>query len=305
MPNLNTLPLELRSEIMKLAMENIPEYYKKDRARDVSLVCRALNDISGPYIFNRYNLDIRQESSLRISPIYPPNSPRYRWDKIAIEQRLAHLRSKAPYVRILTITDYGTCEQNTGDTYQPQPFPLEFIPQLMATLRMLSGLKSIHLATVSRRELSRSMVSLLTDVWDWIRQARPQDLQISGDFKITDDDVTPPIDGLTTLKVKWCSLGHKPLLDTSSVANITLEYFSGPFFLFKPVASKLESITITLNLGGRYSSEPLFDFSGVPRARIKVDGHILSKWQGHSLQNKRLFVEGLSGYYVRQFNTLF
>ncbi|KAG5635531.1 hypothetical protein H0H81_010954 [Sphagnurus paluster] len=204
MANLDDLPPEIRSKILEFAMETyiIDNRYataqeKFSFACNLSLVSRAMNSTAAEFIFYKYRLDIRQKVSKWQTPIYPPESERFRWDEDAIAQRLAHLRSKAEHVRDIVLEDYGPGPHSEEAMNDPPAFPPQLMPSLMAALRTLRYVTGVTIITGD----FDSDVSLPSEFWDWIQAARPHDFTAQGSFETKTGDMNPPLESVATYKV--------------------------------------------------------------------------------------------------------
>ncbi|KAG5635175.1 hypothetical protein H0H81_012137 [Sphagnurus paluster] len=325
MANLNDLPAEIRSMILELAIKhygtdrvsNTLERKKFRFACNLSLVSRAMNETAAPFIFRKYRLDIRQKKVHwlfgRQMAVYPPKSERLRWDEDVIALRLAHLRSKARHVRVIVLKDYGPSQYPLETDNEPPPFPPQLMPSLMAALRTLGYVTGVSLITGSFG--SHDFVSLPRELWDWIHAARPVEFMIQGDFKFTPEDLTPALESVATLKIGRSEFPHQQLLldAAQNVTQVILRDFVwGYLSPIKPqVNPHLKSIDILLEIESYHTKTPLFDFSLVPQAHVRValifsrsadhvEFLIRSAWDNTRPKLKLLFAENLRGFNVER-----
>jgi hypothetical protein len=156
MPNISTLSDDIRYEIVKQLVEPTNQLtypYQKNHhilpLTSLSLTCRSLNATCRIFIFRRYHLDLRRWTP-RPKEVYPPGSDSERWDSSTINLRLAHLQSKASFVRELFITDEGEpARGNDTQTHKPKAFSDEYMSELLSTLRVLSNVTAIYLVTMT------------------------------------------------------------------------------------------------------------------------------------------------------------
>jgi hypothetical protein len=300
MPNLSTLSDDIRHEIVKQLAEptNRSRYLYKKYSHispfiSLSSTCRSLNATCGIFIFRRYHLDLRRQK-WRERKIYPPGSDSEQWDIGAINLRLAHLQSKALFVRELFITDEGELARGKGSgTHKPKAFPSEFMPELLATLRVLCNVTAIHLVT-------RPTTLINVDLWNWVVGVRPTTLSLRGCFvKPTNQDLVL-IKHLETLSLHHCVLKTIDLFDVcalwfirlkvllnsvlqfQNIAKVSLTYGHGDeHVIFAPENGYLGHIDIVIDMWNRDFTYPFFDFSKVPQASISVKATFNVQLKGH------------------------
>jgi hypothetical protein len=205
MPNLSTLSEDIRYEIVKQLVEPTTQLrypYKKNSHilsfTRLSLTCRSLNATCGIFIFRRYHLDLRR---------WTPLGGDSEWDIGTINLRLAHLRSKASFVRELFITDEG--ERAIGKdshTHKPKAFPDEYMSELLATLHVLCNVTAIHLVT-------HPTTLINVDLWNWVVGIRPTTLSLEGYFDKPANQDLALIKHLETLSLHYCVLKTIDLFD--------------------------------------------------------------------------------------------
>ena len=223
MPNLSALSEDIRYEIVKQLAEPTNRfryaYEKNPHIRpftSLSLTCHSLNATCGIFIFRRYHLDLRRHT-WESKEIYPPGSGSKQWDMGAINIRLAHLRSKASFVRELFITDEG---DHAGDTDNPKTFkfPDEFMSELLATLRVLCNVTAMHLVTVTEPTTAVT-TPINVDLWNYIVGMRPTKLSLKGSFDKPVDQDLALIKHLETLGLHYC------VLKTIDLFNVCVLHF--------------------------------------------------------------------------------
>lgn len=134
------------------------------------------------------------------------------WDDASIKLRLAHLRSKASYVRELVITDHGVSPWGRMDPDpMPRAFPEEFIPELLDTLRVLHSLTVVHLVTHTSTDSPNPPLSI--GIWNWLLDVRPTKFVLSGNFQVADGQISQPIETLDGLEIKSYGVHNKAIVD--------------------------------------------------------------------------------------------
>jgi hypothetical protein len=204
MPTLSTLSDDLRREIVECLLEWVggragSHYREKNETRflkNLSLVCHSLNYTCGYFIFRKYHLDLRIDR-LRASKIYPAGSNSARWDDDVIKIRLAHLQHNAPFVREIHLTDRGELQNPNSEA-----FPATFMPELLATLRMLPKITAIHLAT--RTFGQKSLIN--ADLWEWVLFTKPTTFSLYGRFKTPEGQALKQMANLDTLGLHYCGI---------------------------------------------------------------------------------------------------
>jgi len=225
MPTLSTLSEDLLLEIVNRLVENYDGFKSQIAGlRSLSLTCSFLNFFCGHVIFRTYRLDIRR-FRWQATGAFPKGSITESWDGGAINFRLAHLRSKAPFVREIHITDQG---ELASGAFQVAPsgamaFPSGFIPELLSTLRMLKGLTSIHLITHSDSQRPNAIID--TDLWNWLLGVGPTGFSLNGHFELPNGKVLQPIENLTMLRLHSCTNANKTLLDVRFIYFLTVRIF--------------------------------------------------------------------------------
>jgi len=212
MLTLSILPEDLRLEIVDhLLRSNGQEMNEIHMLKGLSLVCHSLNSTCGNYIFRRYHLDLRRHTWHK-AEVYPAGSDSRSWDGDAIKLRLAHLQSKALFVREIHITDEGELIKNSNP-----PFPAEFVPELLSTLRTLPNVTAIHLTTHTTSERPKTVIS--ADVWNWVLDTCPTTLSLHGYFEQQEGvGVLKRIENLGTLGL------HYFITDTTPLFNVRTFY---------------------------------------------------------------------------------
>ncbi|KAF5392393.1 hypothetical protein D9757_001543 [Collybiopsis confluens] len=303
------LPNEILAEIISLvrAVERASKYAKNK----MSLVCWRLRYICHGYIFKKYTLDIRLPTWLVYErKVLPPGKPPKKWDIDLIRARIDHLRSKISSVRAIEVNDWGS-EESRHDPHPPSefdtPFPSAFIPELLATLKMLSHLRSIHIGTNHGDRL----ITLNDDLWDWVLQADPLTVKLEG--LLIPPRVTFPA-SMSTLIIDGFTQMHKErLLPFIRPKHLELSYqfsYETPLPVYVPDYPELESITINADVL-RVPADlktPVFDFTRVPQAAVHLKltfyveykMHIPRCWREFKKQVPSMFADDLTQYDVHR-----
>ena len=202
---LSTLPSDLSFEILAFLTHNPYDSSRKARIsalRNLSLTCSSLNSLCASIIFRTYYLDIRAS----LSSLY--GAPR-NVDDDNIQTRLAHLKSKAPFIREIYITDQGDSKSSIA------PFPKSFILELLATLYTLKSLTAVHLRTHDSLDRPNAIIS--PSIWRWLLEVNPSTLSLIGHFEIPQEDayVFRPIANIDDLRIHSCTDASKALIDVS------------------------------------------------------------------------------------------
>lgn len=206
---LTALPEELHLEIVDHLANSYQHKNRIDIAglRNLSTTCAAFNFACAHVIFQTYHLDIRNSVAGLRDKSYPRGSTVHTWDHGAIKVRLAHLQSKAPFVRRIYITDEGDWNSTTN------AFPPTFIPELLSTLRMLSAVTEVHLITHSHWVRPNAMID--TDLWKWIVEVGPRKLLLDGHFEIPKGENLQPVKDLSMFGLHSCTNITKRLIHVS------------------------------------------------------------------------------------------
>lgn len=301
MPNLSTVSEDIRYEIVKRLVQSTNRVrYPSERNPHVvpftslSSTCRSLNATCGIFIFRQYHLDLRRHELGNPRKNYPPGSDNSRWDTHAINLRLAHLRSKASFVRELFITDRGDWGRpNDPETRQLKPFPDEFMPELLATLRVLCNVTAIHLIT--------SPTTLINvDLWNWVVDIRPTKLSLEGKFERPANQDLALIKHLETLSLSYCVPKTIDLFDVcflhpirqkaplnsvlqfQNITRLSLTYGRADERVsFAPEHENLTHIDVVIDMWEKDFTHPFFDFSKVPKASISVKATFYVEYKFH------------------------
>jgi len=310
MPNFATVPSDIRLEIVCLAIAMSSAKNHWVECHNLSLVCRSLNETCGPIIFRNYHFDIR----IPLWPtkkVYPPGTSISRWDDATIKLRLAHLRSKAPFVREITITDIGRNSPEGASV--PEAFPPELMSDLLPLLHTLRGVTSVSLVGPMK-----SKTLLPIGLWNWLVQTSPRALDFSGKFEIdipTGQNLEP-IENVNRLSVNPYGIHFNPILETLHPNTLVVKYStwqslrlfvsSRDLALFKPTSNKLRSIFVEICSLFTTFDEPVLDPSAVPQSTIRVEidfsvvykMHVPSAWKSSKPKIQQIFVDDLSGFSV-------
>ncbi|GLB36879.1 hypothetical protein LshimejAT787_0311660 [Lyophyllum shimeji] len=302
-------PPDVLLEIVNLTA-NLYYFDRMAECRRLSLVCRSLNDACGSIIFSRYRLDIRTEPGYR-RKVYPPGSPTHEWDEATIKLRLAHLRSKAAFVRELTIVDLAWLRA----ALDPEAFSPKLMSELIPVLRTLHSVTSFSLIGPSNTRISLPM-----ELWDWLVQVSPSELSLHGRFEIdapAGQDLKA-IGGLRKLSLDPYGIHFTPILDVLQPSKLQVMYddwtgvagkkllASRDLLPLKPTSPKLASVEVGINSLATTFDKPVLDFSSVPNATIHVDAyfhvqlklHIPGAWRYTKSRLQQIFAEDLSGFDV-------
>jgi hypothetical protein len=218
---LSALPHELRLKIVHHLTDGCDDdddNSKVAMVRNLSTTCRSLNFTCGHIIFRSYHLDIRDSLSREMHTRHPCGTYIYTWNHSMIKARLAHLQSKAPFVREIFIADDGDGYQSSAPQNETRPFPPAFIPELLSTLRMLGPLYTVYIVTHDRWDLPNVMIS--TELWSWVVEVSPTKLFVVGHFEFPLGEVLQPIENLDILGHILCTNGTmKALLDVSPITH--------------------------------------------------------------------------------------
>ncbi|KAF5376926.1 hypothetical protein D9615_007334 [Tricholomella constricta] len=308
MGNLSTLSPDLRLEIARLAIDQVED--KRAERRNLSLVCRSMNQTCGPLLFRNHHLVMRLRKSWDHQARKYPSTT---WDEAQFKLRLSRLRSKAAFVRNLTITDI-TRTDSKNSTSQPPNFAPEIMPQLIETLNKLSGLTSIYLNAPDSSEDPVTTIPL--DLWKCIARLAPSTIKLNGWFKLAATDQDIPSMDIEKLIVSPYRGYSKSLTDSIHPTRLDIDYnifhTTRPTdLLLKPVGPKIEHVKVEIGIGQMKFDKPLLDFSGVPNAtvivhlhfHVELKMHILKAWQSAKAALPGMFVEDLSGFDVRRIGT--
>ncbi|RDB27413.1 hypothetical protein Hypma_004369 [Hypsizygus marmoreus] len=304
--NLSTLPPDLRIDILYLFVAGSRNEWAD--CITLSLVCRSLNETCGTVLFRSYHLDLRVPQHPKP---YPPGSARDIWDEELIRIRLAHLQSKAQFVRILNVTDVGGPFELRDDSLGSElaPFPIKYMLELLTTLRMLPNVTSVTFTTAMSPKV-KAVVPV--DLWDWLASINLLNLSFLGNFVAPPDVMFQPLEGVNKLTIYPASLLNKLILDAVPTNRVHLAYSEDhELFLYKPTHPQLHTIDIEIDVLGRQFPEPIFDFSEVPHAAIEVDASfhvdykfsIPNAWREAKTKLQKMFFEDLSGLDVDRFKT--
>ncbi|KAF8234178.1 hypothetical protein L208DRAFT_1458411 [Tricholoma matsutake] len=293
MPTLSTLSDDLRLEIVEHFLGSAPYYrHQSPRVRrkeeisllkSLTLVCHSLYSTCEYFIFRTYHIDLRAPC-WPFTKVYPEGSNLESWDEDAIKLRLAHLQRKAAFVREIHITDIGESESS-----KPEAFPIKFMPELLASLCMLSQVTAIHLITHSNPDRPKTILN--ADIWNWVL-----------DMKLA----TARGPNLDTLGLHHGALDTISLFSCQDLTSISITYGQNDDVLFNPTTISLKRININIDMHNGNFTNPLFDFSNVPEAVISVKAtfyveykmHVPSAWCRHKPNLQRMFAEDLRGYDV-------
>jgi hypothetical protein len=217
---LSALSKDLRLKIVHHLADSCDSDDQSNKAAmvfNLSTTCRSLNYTCGHVIFHTYNLDIRDSLFRTTDARHPSGTYIYSWNHSAIKVRLAHLRSKAPFVRKIHITDDGDVYRSSAPQDKTRPFPPAFIPELLSTLRMLGPLHTIYFFTHDRWDLPNAMIS--TELWSWVVDVSPKTLSLLGHFEFPPGEVEL-IESLESLALMSCTNATiKALLDVSLITH--------------------------------------------------------------------------------------
>ncbi|KAF8060641.1 hypothetical protein FPV67DRAFT_300730 [Lyophyllum atratum] len=318
MANLSTLPADLRLKIVHHLIPTGDTAWEISLRRldipHLALVCRSMNETCGTIIFRKYTLALR---SNKFYKAYPQGSSLARWDEKAIQLRLAHLRSKAPYVRHLWLVDDGKymgvrppdiATVSVSNT-------LNLMPELLSTLKALTQVMSVTLVASHDGITPPTLIPL--GLWDWLVQASLLDVKLSGEFGIAPGQHLQPLKTLRALTVERTTYpGNETcnsIIDTLHPTRLVINYaniFSGDFPVLKPIDPILEHIEIAIYLPPIPFDEPMFDFSAIPQATISVTvtirvGHPWAHsyeggWNKAKAKLFKMFVEDLRGFDVKR-----
>jgi hypothetical protein len=228
---LSALPQELRLKIVDHLTDSCDDDDNNSKVamvRNLSTTCRSLNLTCGHVVFHSYHLDIRDSLSRKMYTRHPSGTYIYSWNHSAIKARLAHLQSKAPFVRKIYITDDGDGYQSSAPQDETRPFPPAFIPELLSTLRMLGPLHAVHIVTHDRWDLPNVMMS--TELWAWVVEVSPTLFLIDGHFEFPLGEILQPIENLETLGLFSCTNATiKALCDVSPFTHFEFELVDDHF----------------------------------------------------------------------------
>jgi hypothetical protein len=222
------------------------------------------------------------------------------WSLDAVAARLLHLRGKASYVQKLILED--VIEEGRDE---PKHFPDCILPDLIATLKGANKVSSIMVTC--RRGGTLPLV-----LWEWMTTKNLTNL-------IVGPQLAPPPNAQMHHRVQnFEGFLHEetmPFLDLIRPDTIKLRYFCTfydeqppPISSYKPSGphnSHLRKIVLNVTFPPRFNV-PLFDFSGVPDAKIEARFHVggtgdwdvPDAWKRLKRLLRMAFTEGLDGYDV-------
>jgi hypothetical protein len=234
------LPLEILLDITERATEPAPTTpttkdshqtgaAQRNRTicpvRSLALVCRYLNGVAARKLFRTYRLQLREKREKESEAGRPP-SPHHptcfltgrsllelRSDGTDVEARLAHLRTKAAFVREIRIVDYGQSQSewavhppssNAGGAHPKEedgedgaPFDLRvaLVSALVNTLDALDGVTSVVFEST---DVFRPAVRLPDGFWQWLARRRPGKVSFDGYFAFPDSlGWLPPVGSMS------------------------------------------------------------------------------------------------------------
>ncbi|KAH9949412.1 hypothetical protein B0H21DRAFT_889854 [Amylocystis lapponica] len=234
----------------------------------LSRTCTLLNEICAEFIFCEYELVVRKVTYR--GDMFQDHQHMHEWSNRAVKARLAHFRKKAPFVRELVLIDHS---------YRDQPH--EFLPDRMlsALLRSLKTARRItHVTLQSVPPGHRPPdleVELPLPIWDWIRARSLKFLYIGlnihaprGALPCANVDhfnawiyKDGPVDFLPLVNPRRLSLTHAAKFDIDAKTFQSLMLGARHYNLR----------TLQLAFFVAHDDDCVsFDFSGVPRADIRI-----------------------------------
>ena len=192
----------------------------------LSLVCRYLNGVTARKLFRTYRLQLREKDdvpdegaqtrSTRSTPtptcfLTGRSLLELHPDGVDVRARLAHLRTKAAFVREIRIVDYGQPVCSCGDYHHlkdsegdaglgpppPAPFDLlgALVPALVETLDALDGVTSVVFEST---DVFRPPVRLPDGLWQWLSRRKPGKVSFDGYFAFPDSlGWMPPVGSMS------------------------------------------------------------------------------------------------------------
>ncbi|KAA1475535.1 hypothetical protein DENSPDRAFT_853052 [Dentipellis sp. KUC8613] len=293
--------LDLSTEVLLMIIKDVEDEGSRQRKAAVSrlsLVCKRLNDVCGHILFRSYPLVLRKK--VRNSA----NSPLELWNVKVIRSRLRHLRSKAPFVRVLRLID-DVYRSSTSDGPQVS-FPPEFVPKLLESLKTLERVVSVEFYGSYAEE----SVPFAAALWDWLATVRPTTLAFEGIFTFPKD--LQQIDGVEELTMKPYKEGTSHVVELLRAPTLHLRYISGDTHVKLVPYAGLKSLEVTADILRAKLPPRLSDFTQVPELEVKMKFffdvdftfHRPAAWNQASRQLPTLFVDDLASWDVRRYDGL-